>query len=118
VVALLLAVVGVYGTTSFATRIRVREIGIRLALGAPRRRVVGMAVARTSGVVTLGVGLGLAGALAGSRFMADVLTYVAPWDLPAYAVVAGVVLAAGTAAAWVPAGRAGRVDPATTLREE
>lgn len=117
-VALLLAVVGVYGTTSYATTTRVREIGIRLALGARSGQVVGAAVARTGAVVTFGVALGLAAALVGSRVMAGVLTYVTPWDAPTYTAVALVTLSAGIVAGWLPAGRAGRVDPATTLREE
>jgi len=118
VVALILALVGVYGTTSFATRTRVREIGIRLALGARRRRVVGRTVARTGGVIAAGVGLGLAAAFVGARGMVDVLVYVTPRDWAAYLSVAVLVMSAGILAAWVPAGRAGRVDPANTLREE
>ena len=117
-VALLLAVVGVFGTTSYAMRSRVREIGIRLALGARRTRVVGAMVARTGGVVAFGVALGLGGAALASRAMADVLVYVTPRDTLTYAAAALVVLAAGVLAAWIPAGRAGRVDPAATLREE
>jgi putative ABC transport system permease protein len=117
-VALLLAVVGVYGTTAYATRTRMREIGIRMALGARRRQVVAATVFRTGAAVALGVSLGLAGAWAGSRAMGDVLTYVAPRDGAAFALVAIVVLSAGLMAAWLPAGRAGRVDPATTLRED
>lgn len=117
-VALLLALVGVYGTTSYATRTRVREIGIRMALGAQRGRVVGRVVGRTSAVVVLGVIVGLAGAAVSSRAMTDVLTHVTPRDVASYILVALVVTGAGVVAAWVPAGRAARVDPARTLREE
>ena len=117
-VALLLAVVGVYGTTAYATRSRTREIGIRMALGARRRRVVGRVVARTALTVGAGTVLGLAGAALASRQMADVLTYVTPRDVASYLAVAGVVLAAGVVAAWIPAERAGRVDPVDALREE
>lgn len=117
-VALLLAVVGVYGTTSYVTRTRTREIGIRLALGARRRQVVGGTVARTGAVLVLGVATGLMGAALATRAMAGVLTYVTPTDALPYGAVAVLVLAAGLVAAWVPAGRAGRVDPAATLREE
>jgi predicted permease len=117
-VALLLAVVGVYGTTAYATRSRTREIGIRMALGALRRRVVGRVVARATLSVAGGTALGLAGAALASRAMADVLIYVTPRDALAYAGVAAVVLVAGAVAAWIPAERAGRVDPVDALREE
>jgi predicted permease len=117
-VALLLAVVGVYGTTAYATRSRVREIGIRLALGARRARVVRGVVGRTALTVGLGVLVGLAGASLAARAMVDVLVHVTPRDVAAYAMVAFLVLTTGVVAAWIPAGRAGRIDPATTLREE
>jgi hypothetical protein len=116
-VALVLAVVGVYGTTSYSTRSRVREIGIRLALGARRDRVVAEMVARTGAAVALGVALGIAGGAMASRAMSDLLTYVTPGDLLAYVAVALGVLSAGIAAAWIPAGRASRLDPSVTLRD-
>ncbi len=117
-VALLLAVVGVYGTTAYATRSRTREIGIRMALGALRRRVVGRVVAGTALTVGIGTALGLAGAALASRAMTDVLTYVTPRDLASYVAVAAIVLLSGVAAGWIPAERAGRIDPVETLREE
>jgi putative ABC transport system permease protein len=117
-IALLLAVVGVYGTTAYAMRSRVREIGIRLALGAKRKRVVGAMVARTGAVLAVGVAAGLAAAFLSSRALGDVLAYVTPRDSLTYAAVAAVVMAAGLVAAWIPAGRAGRIDPATTLRDD
>jgi putative ABC transport system permease protein len=117
-VALLLAVVGVYGTTAYAMRSRVREIGIRLALGAKRKRVVAAMVARTGAVLAVGVAAGLSVAFLSSRALGDVLAYVTPRDSLTYAAVAAVVMAAGLVAAWIPAGRAGRIDPATTLRDD
>lgn len=117
-IALLLAVVGVYATTSYATRSKTREIGIRMALGALARRIVIGVVARTGSVVGLGIALGLAAASLSSRLMEDVLSDVSPSEPAAYAVVALLVLAAGVIAAWVPAGRAGRIDPSRTLRED
>jgi putative ABC transport system permease protein len=117
-VALLLAVVGVYGTTAYAARSRTREIGIRMALGARRSKVVRSVVGRTGVAVGAGVALGLTGAAFASRFMADVLRRVEPTDLIAYAAVGALVLAAGIVAAWIPAGHAGRVDPAQTLRQD
>jgi ABC-type lipoprotein release transport system permease subunit len=65
-----------------------------------------------------GVALGLAGAALASRSMVDVLHEVDATDVPAYAAVGMLVLAAGIVAAWIPAGRAGQVDPAETLRRE
>lgn len=117
-VALLLAAVGVYGTTAYATRARLREMGIRLALGARRRQVVAAVVGRAGGTVALGVAVGLATAAAASRALTGSLSYVDPRDVPTYLVVGTVVAAAGVLAAWIPAGAAGRADPAETLREE
>jgi len=118
VVALLLAIVGVYGATAYAARSRTREIGIRMALGARRERVVGAVVARAGAAVGAGVALGLGGATLGSRAMVDVLHHVGARDFAAYATVGVLVLVAGLVAAWIPAGQAGRVDPAQTLRRE
>lgn len=117
-IALLLAIVGVYGTTSYATQGRVREIGVRLALGARRSQVVASTVARTAAIVAGGVGLGLVGAWLAARALGDLLIYVTPRDTVTFSAVAVLVLLAGIAAAWGPARRAARVDPATTLREE
>jgi ABC-type antimicrobial peptide transport system permease subunit len=113
-----LAVVGVFGTTAYAARSRRREIGIRMALGALHRRVVTAVVARSAVSLAAGTALGLAGAALAARAMADLLVYVTPRDAVAYAAVAVVVLASGLAAAWLPARKAGLVDPVDTLREE
>ena len=117
-IALLLAAVGVYATTSYATRARTREIGIRMALGARAGAIVLAVVARTVVTVGVGVALGLGGAGLASRLMGDVLSDVPPDDPLSYGAVAALVLIAGSAAAWAPAGRAGRIDPSRTLREE
>jgi len=117
-VALLLAVVGVYGTTAYAARARTREIGIRMALGAVRARVVRGELARTGLVVVLGVLIGLAAAWVASRALVDVLHHVTPRDRLSYGAVAALVLASGLLAAWWPAERAGRVDPVDTLKGE
>ena len=118
IVALLLAIVGVYGTTASATRARSREAGIRLVLGARKGQVVGALVARSGAAVAVGVALGMAGALAASAALSDVLRHVPPRDVATYAIVAFLVVATGVLAAWIPAAAAGRADPVTTLREE
>jgi len=116
--ALLLAVVGVYGTTAFAARSRTREIGIRLALGADGRQVVGGMVGRTGVTLAAGVTLGLAVAAVLAPLLADNLLQVDPRNALTYLVVAVAVLTTGLVAAWLPARRAGAVDPALTLRQE
>jgi len=117
-VALLLAVVGVYGTTSFATRRRLREAGIRLALGARSGQVVRRLV--TGAVVSVGTGvaLGLGAAALSAGFLSEQLRHVDPRDAPTYLLVGAAVVLAGAVAAWIPATAAGRADPARTLREE
>lgn len=117
-VALLLALVGVYGTTSYATRARTREIGIRLALGARRGSIVGALVGRTSVAVAFGVLIGLVGAAYASGFLIESLHVVGSRDLATYAFVGATVFGTGVFAAFVPSSRASRVDPSTTLRED
>ncbi len=117
-VALVLALVGVYGTTAYATRARLREAGIRLVLGARGGQVVRDLVARSALALVLGVAVGLTGAALGSRLLAGVLLHVGPRDWLTYLVVGSVVIAAGVTAAWIPASQAGRADPIGTLRQE
>jgi predicted permease len=117
-VALALALVGVYGTTAYATRTRRRELGIRVALGARRSTLVAGVIGPTGLLLLAGVAVGLAAAAAGSRALGDVLLHVRPRDTMTYGTVGGLVLAAGLAAAWLPARRASRLDPAATLRED
>ena len=117
-IAFLLALVGVYGTTTYAARSRTREIGIRMALGARRTQVVRQVVVRTLLVVAGGIAVGLLVAVLTSRALTDALLTIGARDALTYATVAALVLAAGAAAALVPAERASRVDPASTLRED
>ncbi len=116
--ALLLALVGVYGTTAYATRSRAREIGIRMVLGAKRNELVRSVVSSTAKVIAAGVIVGAIVAAFASRAMSEVLLYVTPWDLVTYAAVGVLVLATGVLAAAHPAIRWSRVDPVTTLRQE
>jgi len=113
--ALLLAAIGVYGVTAYLVVERRREVGVRLALGASGRRVVLGVVGESARLALAGIGLGLALALAlGSVFRA-LLFGVRPAD-PLTAIAIGLfVLAVTAAASWLPARRAGRVDPAIAL---
>ena len=115
-VAILLAVVGLYGILSYAVSQRAVEIGIRLALGADRNRVFRMVAARGLLVVGVGLGVGLAAALATSRLLADQLYRVTPTDPLVYGGVAATLALAGLAASIVPARRATRIAAVTALR--
>lgn len=117
-VALVIAAVGLYGVVAYSVAQRTREIGIRMALGADAGRVRGMVVNQAMRLTVIGLGLGLAGAFAVTRFMAAVLTGVSPTDPPTFTVVSIVLLLSGVIAAWVPAMRATRVDPMVALRYE
>ncbi len=116
--ALVLAAVGIYGTTAFATRSRTREIGIRLALGADRSRVIRRMVTRSGIPVGIGVIIGLACAFGLSQLLSSFLYHVPSRDGATYVAVGLFVLIVGLTAALFPAASASRIDPATTLREE
>ncbi len=117
-VALVLAAVGIYGVVSRTVAARTREIGIRLALGAPRARVVREVVGSSMALSGAGVGAGLLLALGLSRFIRSLLHGVVPTDPLTYAAVAAALLAVALLASLLPALAAGRVDPMRSLREE
>jgi len=118
VVALGLALVGVYGVLSYSVARRTHELGVRMALGATRRAVLTL-VGRTSlGLVGAGLALGVAGGAAASQLLESMLHGVQPTDPRAYVVAALTLLAVGVLATWLPAARATRVDPAVALRDD
>ncbi len=116
--ALLLAAVGLYGVTAYGVSRRRAEIGIRLALGADPAGVVRMVVGRAARLVALGAAAGLLASLWGARFVTALLYGVEPRDLPTFAASAVLLSAVAALAAWLPARRAARIDPARVLREE
>jgi predicted permease len=116
--ALSLAVLGIYGVISYSVAQRTQEIGIRMALGAAPRDVLGMVLRHGGALAGIGVALGLAGAWGASRFIATLLTGIRPTDLLTYAGVSLLLAAIALAAAFVPARRAARVDPRVALRYE
>jgi hypothetical protein len=115
---LLLALVGVYGVTSFAVSRRVREIGIRLALGGDPSDIRWMVLAASLRLAVLGVLVGAAAAWAGSRWIATLLYETGTHDLVTWITVPVVLLGAAVAAAYLPARRATRVHPMEALAEE
>ena len=116
--AVLLAAVGIYSVLAYAVRRRLREIGIRMALGAQIRDVLRMVVIEGMRPTLLGVVIGLVGALALGRLLSSVIYGVSARDLATFASVAVLMTAVGLLASTVPAYRATRVDPMKTLREE
>jgi putative ABC transport system permease protein len=117
-VAVLLAGVGIYGVTSYGVAQRTREIGIRLALGASRDRVMREVVGRGVRLTIVAVAVGLVGAVGLGRLAAALLFGVTPTDPAALAAAAVILTAVSVAACYIPARRAARVDPAVALAEE
>jgi len=118
VLSLLLAAIGLYAVTAYAIARRTAEIGIRLALGAPPAQVIWMFIARTLAPLAGGLVTGLAGAYGAGRFVSGMLIGTSPHDPATLAAVALTLVVVVLAAAFVPARRAARIDPAIALRYE
>jgi putative ABC transport system permease protein len=121
-IALLLAAIGIFGVMSYSISQRTRELGIRMALGAPHARVRWMVLREGMLLVGIGVLLGLVGAVALntvlSRVLADMLFGVAPLDPTTFVVMPLLIIAVGSLACWLPAAKATRVDPILALRHD
>ncbi|MEZ4456589.1 MAG: ABC transporter permease [Gemmatimonadales bacterium] len=117
-IALVLAAVGLHGLLAFVVASRSRELGVRMALGADRAAVVRLVTGRAVAVVVAGLIPGLALSFLAARSIRAVLFGVPPADLVTYGVVIAVCLALGLVGASIPAWRAARLDPATTLRSD
>jgi ABC-type antimicrobial peptide transport system permease subunit len=115
--ALALTTVGVSGVFAFAVRQRRREIGVRMALGAPPSAVVHLILSRHARALGVGLALGLAGSLAASMILRSRLHGVSPFDPATYLSVATLLAICGMAAGFVPARRATRINPLETLRD-
>jgi ABC-type antimicrobial peptide transport system permease subunit len=117
-VALVLAAIGIYGVLSGSVTERMREIGVRSALGASRGDIVAMIVRQGMTLTGLGVAIGLSGAVASSHALVTLLFGVSRLDPVTYGGVVALLLGVSGIACWIPAWRAARVDPSITLRAE
>jgi len=116
--ALVLTSIGIYGLLSFQVARRTQEIGIRMALGAKRGNVLAMVVSQGALLAAIGIGIGLAGALAFTRLLTSLLSGVRVTDPLTYALVSLLLLAVALLASYLPARRASQVDPLIALRYE
>jgi predicted permease len=117
-VGLLLAAIGIYGVTAYSVTRRTREIGIRLALGAPRREIVGMVLGHGLSLAATGAAIGLTLAALASSALAGFLFGLPPLDPPAFLGAAALLATMSLAACYVPVRRATRVDPVVALRHD
>ena len=115
-VALLLALIGIYGVISYSVAQRIQEVGIRRALGAQQSHILRLLVGQGFALALAGIVLGLAGALALTRVMVTLLFRVSATDPATFAGVAALYLLAALAASYLPARRAARIDPMAALR--
>ncbi|MCW5558257.1 MAG: FtsX-like permease family protein, partial [Verrucomicrobiae bacterium] len=116
--ALLLAAIGLYGVMAYGVTLRTNEIGVRLALGAQRGDVIRLVMRESLLLVTLGIGLGLATALALTRLITNWLFGLTPNDPGTMAVATVLLITVAALAGYLPARRAARIDPLVALRCE
>jgi putative ABC transport system permease protein len=118
IIGLGLAAIGVYGVLAYFVSQRARELGVRVALGAPRRSIVLLVLRQSLWPVVAGIAAGLIGSYWSNRLISGSLFEVTPTDPGVMAAIAATLLAIGMAASWLPALRASRVDPIRALRED
>jgi predicted permease len=116
--SLLLAAAGIYSVVAFSVRERRREFGIRMAIGAQQREIVRLVLVHSMRLASLGVAIGLIGALAGSTALRSMLYGMGATDFATYASGCGVLIVATLVASGLPAWSAGRIDPMLVMRSE
>ena len=115
---LLLAAIGLHGITAYSVAQRTSEIGVRLALGATRGRVLSMVLRQVAGIALAGLGVGVPAALAAGPLLRSLLFGLGPTDAPTIGIAAVSLLATSVLAGWIPARRAAALDPLTAIRRD
>jgi putative ABC transport system permease protein len=116
--ALSVAAIGLYGVMSYVVSQRIREFGIRMAVGASRRDVLRLVLGQAAKVVSIGICLGLMGAVLLSRLILSLLYAIEPWDVTTLSSVSILLAVVALVASYVPAQRAANADPMVALRCE
>jgi ABC-type antimicrobial peptide transport system permease subunit len=116
--ALILAMIGLYGTMAYSVARKTHEIGIRVALGANPSNILGMAIRQGITLTLIGLAIGIIAALGATRLISSMIFGVTPYDPATFLAVAAVLLAVAFLACYIPARRAMRVDPMVALRYE
>jgi putative ABC transport system permease protein len=117
-IALILAMVGIYGVISYSVGERTHELGLRMALGAQPNQVLGLVLRQAMVLSLVGVAIGLAGSFAATPLLADLLYGVKAYDVPTLVLVSSLLIAVTFGASYVPARHATKIDPMRTLRQE
>ena len=117
-VAGLLAAIGIYGVLAYSVVQRTKEIGVRMALGAERRQVLALVLRRGVMLATIGITIGIGGAIAGARYLQSMLFGVEPRDPGTFVAVAAAFAVVALIASYLPARRATKIDPMVALRVE
>ncbi len=117
-VSLLLAAIGVYGVVAYAFQQRTHEIGIRVALGAERRDVIGLVLGHGMKLTVIGMSIGLVASFGATRLLASFLYGVSPTDPVSFAATATVLFLIAVIASYLPARRIARLDPTAALRQQ
>jgi ABC-type antimicrobial peptide transport system permease subunit len=117
-VALVLSAVGIYGVLAFGVAQRVREFGIRQALGADGRAILSLVLKQGLTTAGMGIALGLAGSVALTKYLQTLLFGVQVRDVPVFAGVTAILFGVAMLACYVPARRATRIDPMVALRDQ
>jgi putative ABC transport system permease protein len=117
-IALILALIGIYGVISHSVGERTHELGLRMALGAQLSQVLGLVLRQAMTLALIGVGIGLAGSFAATPILADFLYGVKSHDMLTLILVSSLLMVVTFVASYVPARHATKIDPMRTLRHE